>query len=78
MMPLQVDQTIILVFKKFLFCFKNIKFFFLDFAQANPKLVYRPGDEKAKNKTNIEVYYQPVRQMDADILWLKTKPLKAK
>ena len=62
----------------------NSKFFLknsLDFAQANPKLVYRPGDayndEKDKNKTNIEVYYQPVRQMDADILWLKTKPLKA-
>ena len=45
---------------------------FVDFAQSNPKLVYRCGDE---SKVNSETYYKPVRQMDSDILWLKTTPV---
>lgn len=45
---------------------------FVDFAQSNPKLVYRCGDE---SNVNSETYYKPVRQMDSDILWLKTTPV---
>ncbi len=46
---------------------------FVKFAEANRELVYRHGDlgdlDGLENKT---AYFQPVRQMDADILWLKT------
>ena len=45
---------------------------FVDFAQSNPKLVYRSGDE---SEVNNETYYKPVRQMDSNILWLKTRPV---
>ena len=45
---------------------------FVDFAQSNPKLVYRCGDG---SNVNSETYYKPARQMDSDILWLKTTPV---
>ena len=47
---------------------------FVKFAQENHTLVYRPGDEKIASE--FEDYFKPVRQMDSDILWLKTKNIK--
>ena len=43
---------------------------FVRFAQDNHSLVFRPGDEKIASE--FEAYFTPVRQMDSDILWLKT------
>lgn len=43
---------------------------FVDFASNNRELVFRHGDDE-ENK--VMAYFQPVRQLDDDILWLKTE-----
>lgn len=41
---------------------------FVSFARENKSLIFRSGE----NAQDFEAYFTPVRQMDADILWLKT------
>lgn len=43
---------------------------FVTFFKENRRLVFRPGEEKAESE--FENYFTPLRQMDSDILWLKT------
>ena len=47
---------------------------FVRFAKNNHSLVFnRPGFNYEKNEASeFEAYFTPVRQMDSDILWLKT------
>ena len=43
---------------------------FVRFAKENPDLVFRQTDGNCADK--FEAYFQPARQIDSDILWLKT------
>merc|ERR1712051_147177 len=48
---------------------------FVKFANENRSLIFRgQGDQKNDDKmvSEFEAYFTPVRQMDSDILWLKT------
>lgn len=42
---------------------------FVSFAQENKSLIFRGGENDAQE---FAAYFTPARQMDADILWLKT------
>ena len=44
---------------------------FVEFATENRELVYRSGDDAQDSSGYKVAYFQPVRQMDSDILWLK-------
>ena len=48
---------------------------FVKFANENRSLVFRGGQGDKKDDkvaSEFEAYFTPVRQMDSDILWLKT------
>ena len=47
---------------------------FVKFANENRSLVFRDQGDKKDDKmaSEFEAYFTPVRQMDSDILWLKT------
>jgi len=48
---------------------------FVEFAQSNPQLIYNTSTSNPSMGTvqsNVDTYYEPVRKMDADILWIKT------
>ena len=50
---------------------------FTKFAKEKPDLVFRSdafrSDSTEKSSEKFEAYFQPARQMDSDILWLKTR-----
>lgn len=48
---------------------------FVNFAQNNRELVFRSGDVSNADLKKKAAYFEPVRQMDVDILWLKTKAI---
>ena len=47
---------------------------FVQFAQENRDLIFR-GTRQQDNIQAFEAYFKPVRTMDADILWLKTRSI---